>query len=859
MQLLIAEPRMSGAIRCGHFASAAGQGKLIRCFQRMHLIHFCLEFRVYAGRRPPEGGTPNIKIAGRLFKARFDKPALPDKISCEDKMETSRAITAGASPDSATTELLVDGMTCQNCARHVTEVIQSAPGVRSASVSLENKRASVRWDSKAPKNISAVIAAVQKAGYEAKELQTGAGEHSKHAGWQVNLWLGLAVTAALMIGEWGFDLAMTRWFQWLAFALAGVVQIFCGAQFYRGAWRQLKVGSSNMDMLVALGSTTAFGFSCWVLFSSAGGHIYFMEAAAIISLISAGHWIEARVSEKAGGALKSLLNLAPQTARKVQSPKSEAQSPADRPFNLKTLSFSKSAIRNPQSAIETEVPVSELKIGDRIALRPGDRVPVDGVVLEGESAVDEAMLTGESVPADKKTGSELFAGTVNLNGRLVMRVTATGEATALAHIIAAVQRAQTSRADIQRLGDRISNVFVPVIICIALAAGIFWAIHSGAEKAFVIAAGILIVACPCAMGLATPAAIMASANAAARRGILIRDGVALEKAGKITAVIFDKTGTLTAGKPEVAAVGAPVSDPASFNAIAFRAGSETGVPFTLAAALARNSTHPISQAIAKISAEKIELNDWKEIRGAGVEGKLSTINSQPSTLRLGSLRWLKESAVDLAAGEKFIAEWSNQGATIVGLASDKTLLGLFAVRDAVKANAKQVVEQLQQQGLKVYLLTGDNSLTAASIAKQVGIAAENVFAEVRPEQKAEFVKKLQAVGERVAFVGDGINDAPALTQADLGIAVSHASDVAREAADIILLKSEIEAVPEALGLARATLRTIKQNLFWAFFYNALGVPLAAMGFISPIFCAAAMGASDLIVIGNALRLLRWRK
>jgi Cu+-exporting ATPase len=282
----------------------------------------------------------------------------------------------------------------------------------------------------------------------------------------------------------------------------------------------------------------------------------------------------------------------------------------------------------------------------------------------------------------------------------------------------------------------------------------------------------------------------------------------------------------------------------------------------LAASLARSSTHPISQAIAKISAEKIGLSDWKEIRGAGVEANIqhSTFNTQHPVgkARLGSLRWLKECGVNLAAGEKFIAEWSGQGATIAGLASENNLIGLFAVRDAVKPNARQIVEQLQRQGLKIYLVTGDNSLTAASIARQVGIAAENVFAEVRPEQKAEFVKKLQAQGERVAFVGDGINDAPALTQADLGIAVSRASDVAREAADIILLKSEIEAVPEALGLARATLRTIKQNLFWAFFYNALGVPLAAMGFISPIFCAAAMGCSDLIVIGNALRLLRWK-
>ena len=753
----------------------------------------------------------------------------------------------------ATTELHVSGMTCNNCARKVTEAAQKILGVHSVAVSVAAERASVRWNAADGKNIAAVLSAISQAGFTAKEISADNSASSKQNRWHWNLIIGLAVTGALMIGEWIFHFAMTPWFRWLAFALAAIVQVFCGAQFYRGAWRQLKVGSSNMDTLVALGSTTAFGFSCWVLFRGAGEHVYFMEAAAIISLISFGHWIEARVSDKASGALKSLLNLAPQTARRVQSPESNAKTLGGQPFHLKTLSFAQSA-RNPQSAIEVEVPVTSLQIGDHIALRPGDRVPVDGVVLEGESAVDEAMLTGESIPADKKSGSELFAGTVNLNGRLVMSVTATGESTALAHIIAAVQRAQTSRADIQRLGDRISNVFVPIVVTIALAAGIFWAFHSGAEKAFVIAAGVLIVACPCAMGLATPAAIMASANAAARRGILIRDGVALEKAGKITAVIFDKTGTLTVGKPEVAA--------------------ETRFPISnfqfpiLAAALARNSTHPVSCAVAasRQSADDrvftnaaTTLKDWREIRGSGVEAKLEIENRKLEMVRLGSLRWLKESGVDLAVGEKFISEWSQQGATIVGLASEKNLLGLFAVRDAVKANAKQVVEQLQRQGLKIYLLTGDNSLTAASIAKQVGIAAKNVFAEVRPEQKAEFVKKLQAAGKRVAFVGDGINDAPALTQADLGIAVSRASDVAREAADIILLKSEIEAVPEALGLARATLRIIKQNLFWAFFYNALGVPLAACGVISPIFCAAAMGVSDLIVIGNALRLLRWRQ
>ena len=746
----------------------------------------------------------------------------------------------------ATTELRVTGMTCNNCARKVTDAAQQIPGVHSASVSVATERASVRWNSAAGKNVPAVLAAISQAGFTAQEISTAKFDESEQSRWQWNLIVGLAVTGVLMISEWGFHLMMTGWFRWLSFSLAAIVQIFCGAQFYRGAWRQIKVGQSNMDTLVALGSTTAFGYSAWVLFSGHGGHVYFMEAAAIISIISAGHWLEARVSDKASGALKSLLNLTPQTARKIIPTQSSELASAPPKFDLRQSSFVISQRRlTPAATEEAEVPVPELNIGDRIALRPGDRVPVDGVVLEGESAVDEAMLTGESIPADKNSGGELFAGTVNLDGRLVMRVTATGAATALAHIIAAVQRAQTSRADIQRLGDRISNVFVPVIVAIAFAAGIFWAIHSGPEKAFIIAAGILIVACPCAMGLATPAAIMASANAAARRGILIRDGMALEKAGKITAVIFDKTGTLTVGKPGVVEI--------------WKAEDETRNAETIAASLAGHSTHPMSQAIAGISSGKIELTDWKEIRGNGVEARFEIENRKSEMVYLGSLRWLKEFGVDLAVGEKFAAEWSQQGATVVGLAADRTLLGLFAIRDAVKTNAAKVVGQLQAQGLKTFLVTGDNSLTAATIAKQVGIVAENIFAEVRPEQKAAFVKQLQARGERVAFVGDGINDAPALTQADLGIAVSRASDVAREAADIILLKSEIEAVPEALGLARATLRTIKQNLFWAFFYNALGVPLAALGFISPIFCAAAMGFSDLIVIGNALRLLRWKQ
>jgi Cu+-exporting ATPase len=767
-------------------------------------------------------------------------------------------------PSVSGTEFAVTGMTCPNCARHVTEAIQSVPGVSSATVQLERNRATVRWAAGAVQDMAAVIHAVEEEGYGARVVEAQADEHSesKLSGWRLNLWVGLLGTAPLMLGEWVFGLGMTRWFQWCSFVLAGAVQVLAGARFYRGAWGQLKAGRSNMDTLVALGSTTAFAYSTWALFGLPGTHVYFMEAAAIITLISCGHWVESRVSARASSALRQLLDLAPALAR-----------------------------RRNANGTEAEVPVAELRAGDSGTLRPGDRVPTDGEVVEGESAVDESMLTGESAPVDKTTGSRLYAGTVNVNGRLVMRVTATGEETALAHIIAAVQRAQTSRANIQRLGDRVSSIFVPLVVAVALAAGLCWGlapdwarhVHNALAQylwaaqppegplaaAFIIAAGVLIIACPCAMGLATPAAIMAGSNAAAQRGILIRDGVALEKAGRVTAVLFDKTGTLTVGKPEVVKVweGGEVRSPKSEGRRKAEGAKaemeESGL--RLAATLASHSSHPISQAVAKLAEDGLALADWQEVRGAGVQARVEADRQSPIgnrapslTARLGSIRWLEESGVDLAPGKEFIADSAAQGATVVGLAIEDTLHGLFAVKDAIKPGARDVVRELQQQGLNIYLVTGDNVLTAGSIARQTGIPPENVFAQVHPEQKAELVRKLQQQGQRVAFVGDGINDAPALEQADLGVAVSRASDVAREAADIILLKSEIEAVPESLGLARATLRTIHQNLFWAFFYNAIGVPLAALGFMSPILCAAAMGLSDLVVIGNALRLRRWR-
>ena len=722
---------------------------------------------------------------------------------------------------------MVHGMTCSNCVRHVREAIQEVEGVRQATVSLDVGRATVKWSQDASPNLEAVVQAVKKAGYTAEVAHA---HHHAVSDWQTTLWVGVLCTGILMVGEWALRLGTQRWFQWLAFALATVVQIYCGARFYRGAWGQLKRGSSNMDTLVALGSTTAYGYSVWALFAQPGAHLYFMEAAAIITLISAGHWMEARVSSRANDSLRALMDLAPAVAT-----------------------------RRGTDGVETNVPVEQLVPGDVVSLKPGERVPTDGEIVEGASSLNESMLTGESLPVEKGTGAKVFAGTTNLNGRLIVRVTSTGEETALAQIVAAVERAQSSRANIQRLADRVSSIFVPIVIAIAIAAALWWGLafeqasathHALANflwgahppatpiaAACIIAASVLIIACPCAMGLATPVAIMAGANAASARGILIRDGIALEKAGEITAVLFDKTGTLTIGQPAVAE---------------HQAFAEART-IQLAAALAARSNHPLSEAIAALPRADANFDEWRELRGAGIEAR-----HQGRVLRLGSLKWLGSLNVDIAISKDFANKWFTAGATVVGFAVDQQLAAAFALKDEVKPGARDVVGDLQRAALHTWMVTGDNSRTAGSIAEQVGIAGNHVFAEVAPERKAGIVADLQKRGERVAFVGDGINDAPALEQADLSIAVSRASDIAREAADIILLKSDIEAVPESIGLARATLRTIKQNLFWAFFYNAAAIPLAVFGFMSPVLCAAAMGLSDIVVIGNALRLRRWK-
>jgi P-type Cu+ transporter len=527
----------------------------------------------------------------------------------------------------------------------------------------------------------------------------------------------------------------------------------------------------------------------------------------IITLISVGHWLESMATSRAAQAVRQLLTLAPATAHRLRSDKTEE-----------------------------EVPVAALLPGDQVVLRPGDRIPIDGSVSEGSSAVDESMLTGESIPVEKVTGSPLYTGTANTNGRLVCKVKTVGEATALSQIIAVVERAQNSRADIQRLADRVSSIFVPIVVICAvvtfLAWGFGWSLW---EKGVISAVAVLIVACPCAMGLATPAAIMAGANAGAKRGILVRDGVALEKTGTITAVLFDKTGTLTEGKPQV------LEPPRYFD--------DQQKVLSLVKAMAGPSRHPLSQALATYAetATPLPVENWKEERGSGVLAQ-----AEDKTIRLGSLTWLKSNGVDVFQIPDDLA------GTVLGLATDNRLLATFVLADRLKEAAESVLNHLRLLGLDVYLVSGDQPAVAQKIGKALGLEEDHIFAGVRPEGKVDVIKALQAKGKRVAFVGDGINDAPALTQADLGIAVSLASDVAKESADIILLKADLQAVPEALLLSRRTLLTIRQNLFWAFFYNIAAIPIAALGFASPILCAIAMGLSDLFLVGNSVRLLSWR-
>ncbi len=738
----------------------------------------------------------------------------------------------------------IEGMTCENCANQVRQAIAAVEDIGYIRIDLASGTATVKSRRPREELELQIFRAVADAGYRASSIVRKSGEPESPAGAnffdRYRVIAALTVLAFLMLSEWLLGWHRQAWFGWLSFGLALFVQTACGRHFYLSAWRQLKQGKSNMDTLVSLGSTAALGYSAFVLVSGTEQPLYFMEAVGIVALISLGHHIEGRVSRQVSRVVETLMAMAPEKA---------------------------SLLRDNGTA--ERVPVASLVPGSRIRLAPGERVPVDARVLDGASSCDESMLTGEPVPVEKKAGQPVHAGTLNQSGTLTAVVTGTGDDTALARIIATVERAKNSRADIQRLADRICSVFVPAVLVVALTTFLSWSLFPEETAALhgllapwlwnlaipssPVAAGVvyliavLIVACPCAMGLATPIAVMAGTNAAAQRGILFRDGRAMERSGYLDRIVFDKTGTLTRGQPEVIAL--------------HHLNTAEPAPNDLLAALAAPSRHPLSQALANYldpsAKEPVAWLDWKELPGKGVEAVRSAEDGEAKIIyRLGALPWLAELGIDCRPVDELISTSADTGAIIIAAAGPRGLIAVVVLNDQIKPEARKMISQLKSMGYSLTLASGDRRATAEFVGRKLEL--DTILAEVPPERKAQYVLERQRRGEKICFVGDGINDAPALEQADLGIAVSSASDLARESADIILLRSDIPAIPQAIRLAQATLRTIRQNLFWAFFYNAVGIPLAALGFLHPLLCAAAMGCSDLVVVGNAVRL-RYRR
>jgi Cu+-exporting ATPase len=630
-----------------------------------------------------------------------------------------------------------------------------------------------------------------------------------------DLLIALALTLPFLVGmaglPFGLDLMPNGWVQ-LALALP---MLWFGARFFRAGWAALRAGTGNMDLLVSLGTGSAFAMSIWLLLEHGGGHahgLYFEAAVVVLFFVMLGKYLEARAKRGTGAAIRALLELRPRTARLVA-----------------------------EDGTEREVPAPSLAVGDRVAIRPGERIPVDGTVLTGEAGVDESALTGESRPVEKAPGAKVATGTVVLDGRLVLRATAVGAETTLSRVAAAVAAAQASRAPVQRLVDRVSAVFVPVVICLAALTLLGWLVAgAGFEAALLHAVAVLVIACPCALGLATPAAIMAGTGAAARAGILIRDAEAIERARAVTFVAFDKTGTLTEGRPRLAAL-----HPAE--------GVEPAAALALAAALQSGSEHPLARAVLAAQGEApfAKAGTFRALPGRGVEGVV-----EGRALALGSPRLLAERGADPGPLAARAEAEAGTGRSLAWLLEDRRVLALLAFEDAPKPSAARAVAALRRMGVEVAMLSGDIAAAARAAAGRLGI--DTVAAEVLPEGKAAQLRAWQERGFRVAMVGDGVNDAPALAVADLGIAMGTGTDVAIAAAGITLMRGDPGLVPASLDITRKTYGKVRGNLAWAFAYNLMGLPLAAAGLLSPPLAGAAMALSSVSVVANALLLARWR-
>lgn len=719
----------------------------------------------------------------------------------------------------ATFDLPISGMTCASCAGRVERALTKVPGVKRVSVNLANEQAHV--ETLTTMDVSTLIAAVEKAGYGATILENRPDAvdrqlHLNRERWALVLAIGLAFPLLLpmLLEPFGVHLMLPSWMQ---FALATPVQFILGARFYVAAWKAVRAGAGNMDLLVALGTSAGYGLSLYEWANSAPGsmpHLYFEASAVVIALVLLGKYLESRAKRQTASAIRALEALRPERAVQVIDGQ------------------------------EQDVSINALRLGDLVLVKPGERFPVDGQVLEGQSHADEALISGESLPVPKKLGDKVTGGAINGEGRLLVTTTALGTETVLARIIRLVEDAQAGKAPIQKLVDRVSQVFVPVVLLIAFATLAGWLLaNASLETALINAVAVLVIACPCALGLATPTAIMAGTGVAARYGILIKDAQALERAYEVTAVVFDKTGTLTSGTPRIAHLTAVD-------------GNEEQI-LEWAGALQRGSEHPLAKAVLdackELQISPPAVQNSQSLTGRGIAGIL-----QGRHLALGNQRLLQESALPTGELADAARIWEAQGRTLSWLieqSPNPAVLGLFAFGDTLKPDALRAVQQLSARNISSHLLTGDNQGSARVVAQALGIS--DVHAEVLPADKAATVIELKK-HHVVAMVGDGINDAPALAAADIGIAMGGGTDVAMQAAGITLMRGDPQLIPAALDISRKTYAKIRQNLFWAFVYNLIGIPLAALGFLNPVLAGAAMALSSVSVVSNALLLKTWK-
>lgn len=738
--------------------------------------------------------------------------------------------------------LKLRGMSCASCANSVEEAIRSVPGVSECSVNFGAEQATVTYNSKKT-DLEAIQNAIDAAGYSAQpvpeDILTGDDDAERKARLAESrqltrkVWIGGIISTILVIGSLpvmtGLHIPFVpMWLHnfWLQAVLTAPVQFWCGKSFYINSWKALKRHAATMDTLIALGTSAAYFYSLFVTISpgflTAQGlspSVYYEVAAVVVTLILLGKLFENRAKGQTSEAIRKLMGLQARTARIIRNGK------------------------------EMEVPIAEVQLGDVILVRPGEKIPTDGEVIEGSSTVDEAMVTGESVAVKKQPGDEVIGATINKTGSFKFRTTRVGKDTFLAQIVKLVQQAQGSKAPIQRLADQVTGWFVPAVIAIAIATFIIWYNFMGnVTLALITTVGVLIIACPCALGLATPTSIMVGTGKGAENGILIKGADSLELAHKLQTIVLDKTGTLTQGKPTVT----------DFVTVKGTVNSNELKLLQLAASIERNSEHPIAEAVVQYAqSQAVELTvaqNFQAIPGSGVQG-----NVLNELVQVGTMRWMSELGIDTQALNSNWDRLEYLGKTVIWIAVDGNVQGIMAISDALKPSSARVVQTLQKMGLEVVMLTGDNQRTAEIIAREVGI--KRVLAEVRPDQKAATVEQLQAEGKVVAMVGDGINDAPALAQADVGIAIGTGTDVAIAASDITLISGDLQGIVTAIQLSRATMRNIRQNLFFAFIYNVAGIPIAAgilfpfFGWLlSPIIAGAAMAFSSVSVVTNALRL-----